>query len=103
MSREINLTWGTCAPYNRYQKGGKMSQTPAETLTEIADECMSIAEMLEQISNDTTELLLKDEQVEILKYLVTLPATLAELFATATHKVMENAILDASEAIKQAQ
>ena len=80
-----------------------MSQSPADTLSEIADECQSIAEMLEQINDETTDLLLKDEQVEILKYLATLPATLADLFATATHKVVENAILEASEAIKQNQ
>ena len=80
-----------------------MSQSPTETLSEIADECQSIAEMLEQINDDTNELLLKDEQVEILKYLVTLPATLAELFASASHKVVENAILEASEILKQSE
>ena len=80
-----------------------MSQTPAETLEEIADECLLFAEMLEAVSTETTELLLKDEQAEIMKYLASLPASLADLFATCTHKVLENAILDASEAIKQAQ
>jgi hypothetical protein len=80
-----------------------MKQSPTETLSEIADECQSIAEMLEQINDDTNELLLKDEQVEILKYLATLPATLAELFASASHKVVENAILEASEIIKQSE
>lgn len=80
-----------------------MSQTPADTLSEIADECQDIAEALEQINSDTTDLLLKDDQVEILKYLATLPATLADLFATATHKVLGNAILEASEVIKQSE
>lgn len=80
-----------------------MSQKPAETLAEIADECQDIAEALTHINDYTNELLLKDEQVEILKYLATLPATLAELFATATHKVLENAILEASEVIKQSE
>ena len=80
-----------------------MSQTPTETLTEIADECQDVAEALEQISNDTTDLLLKDEQVEILKYLATLPATLADLFGSVSHKVVVNAILEASEIIKQSE
>ena len=80
-----------------------MSQKPTDTLSEIADECQDIAYMLEQVNNETTDLLLKDDQVEIMKYLATLPATLADLFATVTHKVLENAILEASEVIKQSE
>lgn len=77
-----------------------MSQMPTEALSEIADECQDIAEALMQISDDTNELLRKGEQAEILKYLATLPATLAELFGSATHKVVETAIVEASEIIQ---
>lgn len=80
-----------------------MSINPTETLTEIADECETLAEMLEQISKDTTDLLLEGKQVEIMKYLLTLPATLADLFAWASHKVLVNAIHDASVEHKQAE
>lgn len=80
-----------------------MKQSPTETLAEIADDCQNIAEMLMQINDDTNELLLKDEQVKIMQYLATLPATLAELFGSASHKVVENAILEASEFIKQSE